>query len=147
MKGLLLLFGYFFLLVTVQSQTPVGKWFHSSAIMETVGGKKTDAMEAFYKKYPCMKTSYYVFQTDKKVVELAPDCSEEVANDLSIGGSTWEMKGKLLHLTFHDDASIAAVYTVEFIDKNTMILKYTDPTATRPESVKSMTMTFKSVTK
>ncbi len=85
MKHSIFLAGLLLLFVSVQAQSPLGKWFHSVAISETVSGKKTDLMETFYKKYPCMKSSYYMFQKDKKVIELAPNCPENVFNDFSIG--------------------------------------------------------------
>jgi hypothetical protein len=145
MKQSILLAGFLFLFVSVQAQGPLGKWFHSVAISETVSGKKTDVMEPFYKKYPCMKSSYYIFQNDKKVVELAPNCPESVSNDFNIGGSTWNTNGSSISITFHDDASVPAVYQVQYTDKNTMIWTYTYPNATKPEAIKSLTMIFNRV--
>lgn len=142
MKHSIFLVGLVVLFVSVQAQSPLGKWLHSVAISETVSGKKTDLMEDFYKKYPCMKSSYYEFQKDKKVVELAPDCPEAVFNDLSIGGSIWDTNGSSVSITFHDDTSVAAVYQVQYKDKNTMIWTYTYPNVTKPEAVKSLTMIF-----
>ena len=145
MKHSFFLAGFFLLFASVQAQSPLGKWFHKVAISETVVGKKSDLMEAFYKKNPCMKSSYYVFQKDKKVLELAPDCPESVFNDFSIGGSTWDTSGRSISITFHDDTSVAAVYQVQYKYKNTMIWTYTYPNVTKPEAAKSLTMIFNRV--
>jgi hypothetical protein len=118
---------------------------HTSAISETVSGKKTDLMEAFYKKHPCMKSSYYLFQNDKKVIETSGSCPASVYNQFSIGGSTWDTDGKSISITFHDDESAPAVYNVEYKGANTMIWTYTYPNVTKPDAVKSLTMIFNRV--
>ena len=147
MKASILIFALCLVALFCDAQSPVGKWFHQSAISESVNGKKTDLMEAFYKKYPCMKTSYYVFEKDKQVKELTPDCPEAVSNQFDIGGSTWKTEGKSISMTFHDDASAAAVYQVEYKGDNTMIWKYTFTGVTKPEDTKSLTMIFNRVSK
>ena len=91
-----------------------------------------------------MKSSYYQFQNDKKVIETNPDCPPDISNEFNIGGSTWNTDGKSISITFHDDASVPAVYQVEY-KGNTMIWTYTYPNVTKPDAVKSLTMIFKRV--
>ena len=147
MKIQFLISAFSLLVLFCNAQNPVGKWFHQSAIIETVNGKKTDYMEAFYKKHPCMKTSYYVFETNKQVKEFTPDCTEAESSEFDIGGSTWKIEGKSISMTFHDDATAAAVYQVEYKGDNIMIWKYTYPAVNKPEDIKSLTMIFNKVSK
>lgn len=122
MKRLVFLLAAIVLQLSVQAQSPIGKWKINMVYTEDEKGKKTDVLGT---RKSCEINGVLIFNADGKIASSGVTCPD--AESGVVAGVKWKLENKKLKIWMDEDDDEPTTFNVQFIgNKMIWTINYTD---------------------
>jgi hypothetical protein len=157
MKKMISLLKMLLLIISVNAQTPAGKWKLIEARIITVRGA-INFLKEDYEKEPCLANVIYIFSEDGKIITNAESCPDSTRKSLEASNLAikWETLGNAKITVSTKDKDIdpitydLRVYTISYLNGGRKIMQWDldfpdDPEDRNPDKAKKLYFVYYSL--